>query len=79
MRGETSPPTPCLVPMLALPCPYVMGLSCPFNGLRGNKHSKPTSLSLKSTDKGITETLSCVIIGLGQNARWSEAFDKFQA
>ena len=46
---------------------------------RGNKSFETNISIIESTDKGFPEILSWVIIGLGQNARWSEAFDKFQA
>ena len=46
---------------------------------RGNKTFETNISIIEGTDKGFPEILSWVIIGLGQNARWSEAFDKFQA
>ena len=77
---------PCLATIMAyvmaLPCHYAAAL--PVTMLwparpRGNKSFETNISIIESTDKGFPEILSWVIIGLGQNARWSEAFDKFQA
>ena len=46
---------------------------------RGNKTFETNISIIEGTDKGFPEILSWVIIGLGQNALRSEAFDKFQA
>ena len=79
--------------VMALPGHYVMALPCHYYGLatmlrpclslcygpRGNKSFETNISIIESTDKGFPEILSWIIIGLGQNALRSEAFDKFQA
>ena len=92
MRGETSPTClvtmlwpcldtmlwPCLATIMALP--LCCGPACHYVMAHGAINHSETNISIiESTDKGFPEILSWVIIGLGQNALRSEAFDKFQA
>ena len=65
--------------VMALPCHYAAAQPCHYVSPRGNKTFETNNTIIEVTDKGFPEILSWVIIGLGQNARWSEAFDKFQA